>query len=199
MTSYFPLAQIKLGITTALEATSLEYTSVLNGYFLDYFVAPKVKLYLAPIPLVLDIASNFTAIPGSGDVPIVLTHTFDIARFVVALVQQPKWEKKSYIIGDKVTWNEALRIAEEAKGTKFTVVHDSLEKLRTGQITELPLHPTLYPFFPKEILQGLFAAFGIMFEEGSFDLCPSHSLNDEFPDIKPRTVRELIFEAWKEA
>jgi hypothetical protein len=199
MTRYFPFAKVKLDIIAALEATPLEYTSVLHGYFLDYFVAPKVKSYIAPMPPVLDIANNFAAIPGSGDVPVVFTHTFDIARFVAAHVKQPKWEKESYIIGDKVTWNEALRLAEEAKGTKFTVVHDSLEKLRTGQITELPCHPSLYPFFPKEMLQGLFAAFGIMFEEGLFDLRPSHSLNDEFPDIKPRTVMELVLEAWKEA
>lgn len=170
----------------------------MTGYFADHYFAPKVKSYLPPIALVLDIANNFAAIPGSGDVPIVFTHTFDVARFVVGLVGQPKWEKSSYIIGDTVTWNEFLRLAEETKGTKFTVVNDSLEKLKAGQITELPSHPSLYPFFPKPMLQGFFAAFGIMFEQGEFDLRPSHSLNDDFPDIKPRTVKELMLEAWKE-
>jgi uncharacterized protein YbjT (DUF2867 family) len=198
MTTYFPIAKSKINIIGALEATSLEYTSVLNGYFLDYFVLPKVKSYMSPMALVLDIPNNFAAIPGSGDVPAVFTHTSDVARFVAALVKQPRWEKESYIIGDRVTWNEFLRLAEEAKGTKFTVVHDSLEKLKTGQITELPSHPSLYPFFPKHMLQGFFAAFGIMFEQGKFDLRPSHSLNDAFPDIKPKTVKELVFEAWKE-
>jgi hypothetical protein len=113
--------------------------------------------------VVLDIANDFAAIPGSGDVPVVLTHTFEVARFVAALVKLPRWEKDPYIVGDRVTWNEFLRLAEEAKGIKFTVVHDSLEKLRTGQITELPSHPSLYPFFSKQMLQGFFAAFGIMF------------------------------------
>lgn len=198
LTTYFPIANTKIGIIKALESTSLEYTSVLNGYFLDYFFVPKVKSYMPPMALALDIANDFAAIPGSGDVPVVFTHTFDVARFVAALVGQPTWEKESYIIGDRVTWNEFLRLAEEAKGTKFTVVHDSLEKLRAGQITELPSHPSLYPFFPKETLQGFFAAFGIMFEQGEFDLRPSHSLNDDFPEIKPKTVRELVLEAWKE-
>jgi uncharacterized protein YbjT (DUF2867 family) len=198
MATYFPIAKLKIGTVQALEATSLEYTTVINGYFLDYFV-PKVKSYMPPMAFVLDIANNFAAIPGSGDVPVVLTHTFDIARFVAALVAQPKWEKESYIVGDRVTWNEFVRLAEEAKGTKFTVVHDSLEKLRAGQITELPSHPSLYPFFPKPMLQGFFAAFGIGSEEGEFDLRPAHSLNDDFPDIKPRTVKELLSEAWKEA
>ncbi|KAG7291222.1 hypothetical protein NEMBOFW57_001234 [Staphylotrichum longicolle] len=197
--SAFPITKLKLDVLKALEKTSLEYTSIVNGYFTDSFVSPKVKSYMPPIALVLDIANNFAAIPGSGDVPIVFTHTFDIARFIPRLVEQPKWEKQSYIIGDRVTWNEFLRIAEEAKGTKFTVVHDSVEKLQSGQITELPSHPSLYSMFPKQMLQGFFAGFGIMFEQGEFDLRPTHSLNDDFPEIKPRTIRELVFEAYKEA
>lgn len=195
----FPITKVKLDVIKALEKTSLEYTSIVNGYFADHYVAPKVQSYLPPIALVLDIANNFAAIPGSGDVPIVFTHTFDIARFVAQLVGQSKWEKQSYIIGDRVTWNEFLRIAEEAKGTKFTVVHDSIEKLKSGQITELPSHPSLYSMFPKQMLQGFFAGFGIMFEQGQFDLRPAHSLNDDFPEIKPRTIKELVFEAYKEA
>ncbi|KAL2127849.1 hypothetical protein VTI74DRAFT_10088 [Chaetomium olivicolor] len=192
ITMYFPFAKVKIDIIEALEGTSLDYTSVLNGYFLDYFFVPKVKSYMPPMALVLDIANNFAAIPGSGDIPVVFTHSFDVAHFVAALVKQPRWEKESHIIGDRVTWKEFLRLAEEAKGTKFTVVHDSVEKLRTGQITELPSHPSLYPFFPKQMLQGFFAAFGIMFEQGEFDLQPSYSLNDQFPDIKPRTIKKGV-------
>jgi hypothetical protein len=182
----------------ALSATSLEYTAVYNGYFLDYFVAPKVKSYQPPMALAIDIANDFAAIPGSGDVPVVFTHTFDVARFAAALVGQPRWEKETWIIGDKLTWNEFLRVAEEARGAKFTVVYDSLDKLKTGQITELPSHPHLYPFFPKEMLRGFFAGFGILFETGVFDFKPSRTLNDDFPEIKARTVKELVFEAWKE-
>lgn len=149
------------------------------------------------MPLVVDMAANAAAIPGSGDVPVVFTHTFDIARFIPALLTLPKWEKESYIIGDKVTWNEFLQIVEEAKGVKFDTVYDPVEKLKTGQVTELPSHKHLYSFFPKEALQGLFANFGRMFDAGEFDLKPSHTLNEEFPEIKARTVRQLIFEACK--
>lgn len=185
----------KLDILAALEATSLEYTSVLNGYFFDYYVVPKVKSYMPPVALAVDIQSDFAAIPGSGDVPVVFTHSFDVARFVAALIDQPKWDKESYIIGNKLTWNEFVKLVEEVKGTKFEVVYDSLEKLKTGKITELPSHPYLYPFFPKEMLQGMFAAFGIMFEKGEFDMRPARSLNDQFPDIKARSVKELLVQA----
>lgn len=198
MTAIFPLGEKKVEILATLEASSLEYTAVYNGYFLDYFVVPKVKSYIDPLALVIDIPNNFAAIPASGDIPVAFTHTFDVASFTAAYVQKPVWEKEAYIIGDKVTWNQFLNIAEEAKGTKFTVTHDSIEKLKKGEITELPSHPDVYPFFPKQMLQGFFSSFGILFEEGHFDLKPARTLNEEFPQIKARTVKEAVDAAWRE-
>lgn len=193
----FPTANARIGIIHALEATSLEYTAIINGFFSDYWFAPHVKTHMGTLPMVLDIPNNTAAIPGSGEVPVVFTHTTDIAKYVAALLDSPKWEKESYIIGDKVTWNEFLRMVEAAKGVKFTVTHDSVEKMKTGHITELPSHPHMYPSFPKENLQGLFSAFGLLFELGFLDLQSAHTLNDEFPHIKPRKVGELVEEAWR--
>ncbi|KAJ9105024.1 hypothetical protein QFC19_003655 [Naganishia cerealis] len=192
----FPIAIRKMAVLQALDATSLEYTAVYNGYFLEYFVAPKIKTYMNPMAIVLDIPNSFAAIPGSGDVLVTFTHTFDIAKYVTALQLLPKWDKKSIIVGDKVTWNEFVKIAEQAKSEKFTVVHDSLETLKSGHITELPSHPLLYLFFHKELLQSLFAAFGLMFERGVFNLDVKGSLVEQFPDIRPRKVKELVDEAY---
>ncbi|KAF5642292.1 transcriptional activator Mut3p [Fusarium tjaetaba] len=195
--SYFPIARAKLNVIAALEATSsLEYTTVYVGYFSDYWVLPKVKSYQSPLALVVDIENNFAAIPGSGNELVTFTHTFDVARFVAVLVGASKWDKESYIIGDKVSWNQFVQYAEEAKGVKFTVKHDSIEDLKAGKITELPSHVYMYPFFPKPMLQGLFAAFGRMFIEGAFDLKPERTLNESFPEIKARKIKDLLFEAW---
>ncbi|KAH6950937.1 hypothetical protein DER45DRAFT_637185 [Fusarium avenaceum] len=195
--SYFPIAQAKLNLLAALEATStLEYTFVINGYFADGWVAPKVKTYQDPLPLVVDIANQVAAIPGSGNELVVFTHTFDIARFVALLVGVAKWDKESYIIGDKVSWNQFVQYAEEARGVKFTVTHDSIEDLKQGKITELPSHTHMYPFFPKEMLQGFFAAFGRMFVEGVFDFKPERTLNEAFPEVNARKIKDLLFEAW---
>lgn len=195
--SYFPHAQGKIDVIKTMEKSPLEWTAVLNGVFLDEYVAPKVKTYMGPMGLVLDIPNDSAAIPGSGNDPVVFTHTFDIAKFVAALLTAPKWEKESVIIGDKVTWNEFLQIAEEAKGVKFSVTTDSIDHLKNGQITELPSHQNLYPIFPKQMLQGIFAAFGRMFVEGAFDLKPASTLNSAYPEIKPRSVKQLVNEGWK--
>ncbi|KAF2649202.1 NAD(P)-binding protein [Lophiostoma macrostomum CBS 122681] len=191
-----PSAKSKITLVTALQGTNLEYTTVINGFFLDYYVIPHVKSYLFGITLAIDIANKAAAIPGSGNVPGVFTYSFDIARFIVALLGEPTWDKESYIIGDKVTFNEFLAIAEEARGSKFNTTYDSLDTLKSYKVTELPAHPGSYAFFPKERLQGMCATFGILFEEGVFDFKPEKSLNDQFPDIKTRKVKDLVQEAW---
>lgn len=56
------------------------------------------------------------AIPGSGNVPVVFSHTFDVAKFVGALLTLEKWPLESYIMGDKMTWNQFLQLAEEVRG-----------------------------------------------------------------------------------
>lgn len=182
---------------SALEATFLEYTSVINGFFLDYYVAPYVKSYLGGLTLAIDIANKTAAIPGSGNVPVVLTYSFDVGRFVAALLTQSSWDKESYIIGDKLTLNEVLAIAEETTGSKFETTHDSLETLKSGQVTELPAHAAMYPYFPKPMLQGMLAVFGLLFEQGHFDFKPEKSLNSQFPEIETRKVRDLVEEAWR--
>lgn len=107
----------KLAAAQKLRSTSLEYTLVSNGFFLDYYGMPKVKSYLQPFVFAVDMANNTAAIPGSGDTPVVFTHTFDVAKFVAALVGQADWPERSIIVGDKKTWNEVVAIAEEVRGS----------------------------------------------------------------------------------
>lgn len=148
--------KLKFDAEKALKkATSLESTKFINGYFMDYWGIPQVKSYMPPTTMVLDIPNNTAAITGSGNTPVVFTHTSDIAKFVAASLDLESWDAVSYIIGDRVTWNEFLRLAEETKRTKFTVAYDSLEKLQKGQVTELPGHVAVYPFFPRSDFNSL--------------------------------------------
>ena len=70
--------------------------------------------------------------------------------------------------------------------------------MKTGQITELPSHKNLYPFFPKESLQGVLALFGVWFENGdfNFEVPKSESLNELFPEIEPASVQRVIEQGW---
>ncbi|EEU36823.1 uncharacterized protein NECHADRAFT_42269 [Fusarium vanettenii 77-13-4] len=191
------IGQSKLDAVEALEKSTLEYTLFYVGYFLDFWGYPRVKSYQRQNLIVVDIEYNKAAIPGDGNTPVTFTHTFDVAEFVAASLELPSWEKESYVIGDSVTWNEFLRLAEEVKGEKFEVTHDSLDLLLSGQITELPSHPSLYSQMPKEQIQALFSTFGVWFEKGLFNLKPTtKTLNDVFPEIHARTVKEILEAGW---
>ncbi|KAF2501137.1 NAD(P)-binding protein [Lophium mytilinum] len=191
----FPPAGLKLEVLSKLKKSTLEHTRVNCGFFLDYFGIPKIESFLQPTTIVLDLNNNTAGIPGEGNTPVAFTHTTDVARYVSKLLDIAKWKPDSYTIGDKITWNDFVALAEKTKGVKFNVQYDSIESLQKGQITELPAHVPVYPYFPKEQLQFVFAVFGLWFDGGAFNLHPeqgSLDLNAEFPEIKPLTVKDVL-------
>lgn len=48
--------------------------------------------------------------------PVVFTYTKDVGRFVAGSLELPEWPEKSFMVGDKVTLNELLRLAQDATG-----------------------------------------------------------------------------------
>ncbi|KAM0425872.1 hypothetical protein ACHAPT_008810 [Fusarium lateritium] len=191
----FPIAKPKLAVVAALENTSLEYTLWFTGHFADYYVTPHLPSHMIPLGVVIDMANNAAAIPGSGNVPVAFTYTMDLAKFVAASLALSKWQPETYLVGDKLTWNELLELVEAAKGVNFSVAYDSVDSLKGRKVTELPKHADMYNFFPKEKLQGFLSTFGLMFESSLFDL-KGDSIAKEFPDINLRNMRELLTEAW---
>ena len=99
-----------------LRKAKLEWTRFANGYFLDYYGAPRVKTHLPTITFAVDIASKHAALPGTGDEPLAFTYSFDVAKFVSAFLNLPKWEELTYCYGERMTWNEFIKVAEEVTG-----------------------------------------------------------------------------------
>ncbi|OHF01630.1 hypothetical protein CORC01_03120 [Colletotrichum orchidophilum] len=171
-----PIVKPKILVADALKKTNLEFTTWHPGYFADYYVCPPLKSHLKSIVMAVDVVNNKAAIPGSGNVPVAFTFTRDLAKFVAASLTLPMWETETYLVGDKLTWNQLVDLAEAAKGVKFDVTYDSVER-RAGT--------------------NLFAKFGLMFERGVFDFKVDVSIAQEFPDIKLRSMKELLEEAYK--
>ncbi|KAH8807470.1 hypothetical protein F5884DRAFT_342272 [Xylogone sp. PMI_703] len=197
--SWFFGAAPKIAAEAALEKTNLEWTMVCNGWFLDYFGMPNIKTCMKlPIVLGIDVAAKKAAIPGSGNTPIVFTYSFDAAKYTAAILSLDKWDKVSYVIGDRLTWNELLKIAEEACGTKFDVTYDSLDLLRSKKCTELPNQSASYDIIPKEAYQLMSSTFGVILDEGkSSSWRLDESVNRFFPNIKPKSAKEILETAWK--
>ncbi|KAH7153442.1 hypothetical protein EDB81DRAFT_855820 [Dactylonectria macrodidyma] len=180
----------------ALEKTNLEWTAFNLGWFLEYYGMPHVETYIPQTTFVVDMAGKHASIPGDGKQKMTFTYSHDVAKFVVASLDLPKWDRDTYVIGDKMTWEEVVKLAEEIRGEKFTVTYDSVEKLRAGEITELPGQVAAYSYFPKEWVQRLFSTFGFWVTEGIFDFPEDKALNHQFPDIKVTTVEDMLDAAW---
>ncbi|KAJ4341946.1 hypothetical protein N0V95_007071 [Ascochyta clinopodiicola] len=180
-----------------LRKTDLEWTQIHNGHFLDYYGMPHVETYLTPLVIFVDIGHRTAAIPGSsGNEKISFSYTKDVGKFVVAALGLPKWDEALHCYSDQATVSEIVKLAEEATGEKFQVTYDPVEKLRRGEITELPSHPHLYNYFPKPILVELLSKFGLWAVAGIMFQPREGSLNEKFPDIKTTSVKEIIG-AWK--
>ncbi|KAI9663877.1 MAG: hypothetical protein M1821_007367 [Bathelium mastoideum] len=191
-----PFQTFRIATIKTLEKTDLEWTQFQNGYFLDFYGMPYVESNLRPLTFVLDIANKAASIPGTGNEQMTFTYTKDLAKFVVAALGLPKWTYPMVCYSDKTTWNKTVKLAEEYRGFKFNIAYDSVEKLRSGEITELPSHASAYSFIPKSALYGIQSKFGLYVAYGMFDFPEKGSLNQLFPEIKTITVEEIISH-WK--
>lgn len=191
-----PTYQGKLKAIRALEDSSLEFTAVHNSFFMDYLGVPHIPTAMPYAPNVfIDLDNKFAAIPGDRTAYFVATHTRDVGRFVVALLDLKKWERIHTIHGSRQTMLEAVKLAEELTGSKFTVVHDSLEKLEKGGITLTPTALKMYEGNDQAIglLTQQLSVFGGWLAEGRMDMdIFLNSLNKEFSDIEPLTWRNII-------
>ncbi|THY03620.1 hypothetical protein D6D01_10197 [Aureobasidium pullulans] len=190
-------APAEQGVQNELRKTNLEWTQVHDGYFMDYYGLPQLESHLTFPPFAIDVDNKAATIPGSGDDKMVFTYTYDVAKFVAEVLTLPKWDEITIIIGDRITLNEFVQLAEEARGTKFNVGNDDMDKLKTFQTSELHPHASIYPFFPKEKLQYIFAAFGMWVVERYFNLPEDKAINHKFPNFKPLSVKRMLSDSWQ--
>lgn len=186
---------MKIQLQETLKKTDLEWTAIFLGIFLEYY-APGIPSYLTNFALAIDVQNNVAGIPGSGERQVHFTHSFDVAKFTVAALGLKKWELKYFISGDKKSWKEVLAIAERVKGVKFDVSFDSMEKMATGEITELPIYEAAYKLFggpaAKPMVIGMLAQIEMFYIQGLWDFGNGKFLNDLFPEIKPLGMQEAL-------
>lgn len=111
-----PQHELRLATIAELQKTDLEWTRIHSGYFLDYYGIPHIESHMMPVVFGVDMANKAAAIPGTGNDTVSFTYTKDLAKFVIAALDLPKWDESLFCYGDKATWNELLSIAEEMRG-----------------------------------------------------------------------------------
>ncbi|OQE80460.1 hypothetical protein PENNAL_c0046G00074 [Penicillium nalgiovense] len=184
-----PSIQYWLDAADRLKASGLQYTRIIPGFFMDYWGMPHVLTHLQPFTFGIDISSRTAAIPGDGNNVICMTYTYDMAVYVVKLLDLDEWPEFSVIVGDEITYNQLLGMLEEFTAEKFKVTYDSLEQIKTGDVT-VPPQPEGIECSSDE-LKEMTALVSRLTVNNVFRL-PGDRLNTRFPEVKPTTMRQLL-------
>jgi hypothetical protein len=192
----FPYAGVKFAAIDALKNTSLEWTQIYTGLFLDYIILNH-PTHMRPIAKMVDVENNVAGLPGTGSDPIHFTYSYDVAKYTAALLALEKWEQNYYIAGDIKTWKEVVEIVEKAKGVKFNVVYDPIENLEKGEINEIPGQQSAGAALGgeknKEMLRRMAVMFRMWQIQGLASKREGVCLNDMATEIEPLTLEK----AWE--
>lgn len=189
-----PSIQYWLDAANKLKSSRLKYTRVVPGFFMDYWGMPHVKTNLAPYTFGIDIGSGTAAIPGDGNDVLCMTYTYDMADYLVKLLDVEEWAEFTVIVGDEVSYNRILEMTEEICGRKFRVTYDSVDQIKAGNVTIPPMpRGTEYP---EDELKEVTALVSRLTVHGVFNLPKENRLNERFPDMKPITMKEFL-EIWR--
>lgn len=189
-----PLYEWKFKAADRLESSGLEYTRFSNGMYMDYWFSPRIpSAFKFNTANWVDLDNYFASIPGDGRTPLVLTHSRDIARIVVAVLGISSWQKRYHLVGDRLTLNDFVRIAEEISGHPFEKHSDSLDELLMGRCTLVPAaRKAVEQVEDPASFISMIAAAGAMVAQGGMDLPDEASLNVLFPDLKTLRVQEAV-------
>ncbi|KAE8381152.1 NmrA-like family protein [Aspergillus bertholletiae] len=189
-----PSIRYWLAAAELLKNTTLQFTRVIPGFFMDYWGMPVVRTNLQPFTFGIDIASCQAAIPGDGNDVICMTYTYDMAAFILRLLDEKDWPEFSVIVGAQTTYNQLLQLAEKIRGRKFQVVYDNADKIKEGDVT-IPPMPTDTEYSVEEMKETT-ALVSRLTVAGVFDLPCENWLNEKFPDIKTTKLNDFLQNAW---
>ncbi|GJC86160.1 oxidoreductase swnN [Colletotrichum liriopes] len=178
-----------------LEQTNLEYTRVVNGFFLDYYGMPHYNTHLQPWINFINLEKKWAVIPGDGSAKANFITSQDMAKYIARLMDLRNWSKVSSIVAETLSISELLALAEETRGSRFRVAHDELETLKSGRIS----FASEFPEFDlsREESEALFAKVHYYAGIGRFLVPAEDTLNSKFPDIIPKTAAQVIKESWE--
>lgn len=77
----------------------------------------------------IDIKHRVAGIPGTGNEHIAFSYSFDVARFIsekLLPLPRDQWEPTTIVVGDRLTWNEFLALAEDVRGKpRFALIFNA--------------------------------------------------------------------------
>ena len=205
----YPEKRFHLAARRELDKTStLEYTYIYPGMFMDYFGLPRVTSTLRPLCFFIDPASGQAVLPGDGEAKMSMTFTTDAARYIALALELNEWPRILVTAASTVSLNELVRLVEKNLGRKLQVRYQPVEKLLKHETVDLPSNLDIAQRFPDRFPQGLDQLRALIADLeagvalGAFDF---DKLGGHLDLVKafegkapaPRRIEDLIEEAWK--
>ena len=133
--AYPELYKPKRPVWEAVKASGLEYTNFATGIFMNTFVTgtPRGEAEalegLRPWNFIINMKDGTADIPGDGNAKVTMTTMGDVGKFVTAALDLETWEEEMGMVGETLTYNEAVKIAEDVQKRKFLVKYKSVEEM----------------------------------------------------------------------
>lgn len=163
----------------AIAATGIGHLHVLNGAFMEVFLAPFFGVF--------DLAHGTASHWGDGNTKMDLTTTDDTALYVAEAVLDPDLpDGKFEVSGDKLTMNEAIAAVGEALGRPLTVK-------RLGSEAELEAWIARTKATAQSPMEYAMAQYQIAMETGQGKL--TKLANGRYPHIRPQSFRQYLASA----
>ncbi|KAK4939263.1 hypothetical protein LTR10_020460 [Elasticomyces elasticus] len=155
-----------------LEKTSLEYTFIYCGMFMDYFGLPYFPTDMRALYTILDIPHSLAVVSGDGTATVAITYTKDVARLVARSIDLPKWPRVYTVAGAEISSNDLVELAERILGMSFKKEADSMDDLYARRATLLPSNAGAAVYFPggEDQLKALIADLSVPLALGAYDV-----------------------------
>ncbi|KAM3506529.1 hypothetical protein MY11210_007521 [Beauveria gryllotalpidicola] len=190
----------------ALEKTSLEFTYIYPGMFMDYFGMPDnvSTLHLRELCLFVDAANGVALLPGDGDTKMAASYTGDVARYTALALGLDKWPLVMTTASSAPTLNELVSMVSKSLGRDLDVEYQSVSALQKRIDSRiLPRNVAIAEHFPGGVTQlsALLADLGASVALGAYDfskLKGELNLVNYFYDktTPPMTIEKLLDIAW---
>jgi nucleoside-diphosphate-sugar epimerase len=158
-----------------LEASTVEYTLVMNGAFLDILFAPFLEMF--------DRENKVFRYWGDGQQKTDWTHTSDAAKYVAATVLDPRTANRALmVVGEEATYPELAAAYTAVTGEALRLeVSGTVEELRAEIARRKATAANPWGYL------GLQYAWAMA--SGAGKLSP---MNELYPEIRPMGVRAFL-------
>lgn len=188
--------------------TTLEYTYIYPGMFMDYFGMPRVASSLRPLCFFVDPLKGEAILPGDGEAKMSMTFTTDAARYIALALELDQWPRIMTTAVSTITLNELVRLIEKSMQKNMHVRYQSVETVVEHKVIDLLTNVEIASDYPDRFplgmpqVRGLIADLeaGVALGAFDFDRMTGHcNLAKEFEGKSkpPRTIEQLVEEAWK--